>query len=365
MLAITLIFVQGCLAAVMASLYDYEDVEQGQHQAATVHSQHGLNASDSFYEGMHDDDSTDNEVDNQNDCVEAVITGSHPKKHVQQQPRPIANTSGVTTRQTERAASMPIPSSANQSRREAATALSQTRHRQRRYMVLSKLLASSAELLQLDKLHGRGLLPVLDKLLVPTTKRRPGRKRTLSPDTFTSEEEFLRYHVDVIEHLRPFLEGLGRGAGLRCLAMFLLQHLLHSPKGYDARVRHALKTVGVLVLVHDALLERNDIGTKENGSAYTGSTGGDLSATRHESESIDVLTLASRKFESLERFVAVKLVEMSKTQRPDDGRSGNSGRLTSRGMGVSSRDKIIRGLKIGGTAVAAGTLFAITGGFGK
>ena len=108
---------------------------------------------------------------------------------------------------------------------------------------------------------------------------------------------------------------------------------------------------------------------------------------RRRDEPIDLVTLATRKFESLEQFIALKLIELSKAQQrlqeersrhhhrrqSSSNRSGKSSsntraagnltttRETTKG---SSREKIMRGLKIGGTAVAAGTLFAITGGLG-
>jgi hypothetical protein len=186
--------------------------------------------------------------------------------------------------------------------------------------------------------------------------------------------------MDEVEHLRPFLEGLGPGAGLRCLAMFLLQHLLHSSEGYDARHRHAIKTVGVLVLLHDLMLERQGQQAEEQHSAaplqYASSVVDDNGVhSQQELEPADLVTLATRKFESLEHFIALKLIELSSAQRQlemeQSGRTGkptkekSSGSLTSRETSGSSRDRIMRGLKIGGTAVAAGTLFAITGGLGK
>lgn len=103
---------------------------------------------------------------------------------------------------------------------------------------------------------------------------------------------------------------------------------------------------------------------------------------------MDLVSVATRKFESLEHFIALKLIELSNAQRELElaqqqqqqgrhhhsnssnkagGGSQKSGsHLASRGegTGASSRDRLIRGLKIGGTAVAAGTLFAITGGLG-
>ena len=224
-------------------------------------------------------------------------------------------------------------------------------------------------------------------------------------------------------HLRAFWEALSPGAGLRCLTLFLLQHLVHSGTGYDARIRHAVKTVGVWVLMHDRMVQDNDNDEptppqqqqqcysrdNSNNNNDTSTTTAVLETTsterrgywanpRHgENNNMDWVTTATRQFESLEHCIALKLIELSKAQRELEleqqqakGRQRSSnhknnnnnnlhqnssttttttknagGRLSSRDyMNGSSRDRFIRGLKIGGTAVAAGTLFAITGGLG-
>jgi len=178
--------------------------------------------------------------------------------------------------------------------------------------------------------------------------------------------------------LRPFLEVLGPGAGIRCITMLLLQHLLNAPHGYDARIRHVMKTVGVLVIMHDMVLEqREDEQLLRHQSSSLPHTdllyGSDLSNENHAMAPelllypADLLTLATRKFESLEHCLATKLIEISNAQQQQHSKKQppvKSGSFTSREMGGSARDKLLRGLKIGGTAVAAGTLFAITGGLG-
>ena len=68
---------------------------------------------------------------------------------------------------------------------------------------------------------------------------------------------FMTNTWDDEEHLKPFLESLSPGAGFRCLALFLLQHLLNSAEGYDARTRHVMKKLGVTVLVNDMERERD------------------------------------------------------------------------------------------------------------
>lgn len=186
--------------------------------------------------------------------------------------------------------------------------------------------------------------------------------------------------MDEIKDLRPFLEVLGPGAGIRCVTMLLLQHLLNAPNGYDARIRQVIKTVGVLVILHDMVLEQKEdeqLLMKKNSVMPNADVllyGTELTNENHAMPQelllypADLLTLATRKFESLEHCLATKLIEISNAQQQKQSsrkqQPVKSGSFTSREMGGSARDKILRGLKIGGTAVAAGTLFAITGGLG-
>ena len=234
---------------------------------------------------------------------------------------------------------------------------------------------------------------------VHSSNKRKNKKNTAPPPA-SDRDNFLEYQLDRIEHLRVFWEALGPGAGLRCLSMFLLQHLLHgsAATGYDARIRHAVKTLGVLVLLHDRLLEEEEEDDDDDDEQGCQSSGvsqaqqqplrrsasterkGFWASPRHD-PNMNLVTMATRRFESLEHFIASKLIELSKAERELEmehqrqqqrgkrtngaGGAQKSGSLASREASANSRDRIIRGLKIGGTAVAAGTLFAITGGLGK
>jgi hypothetical protein len=265
-------------------------------------------------------------------------------------------------------------------------ALSRSRHRRRRYDILSELLLSSADLLMLEKSQSKGFLPMLAKLLVPQPKnesntdqrpplwRRPitriqgqspseqGDREayTAAEGTFKSRksDDSLRQQLDRIEHLGPFLESLSPGAGVRCLALLIFQHLLHSEEGYDARVRHVVKTLGVIVLIHD--MESDPVDVDANNT--------DSSTRRTRALSFDELVaLATRKFESLEHCIASKLLRISQVQQElAQANAGSKKRSKSKTLSRQSqeltRDQIMRGFKIGGAAVIAGTLFAVTGG---
>lgn len=366
------------MAAVIASLYDYDDDQDDSNETKSQQKQ-GFDAtmSNSFYENMDEDDDDDDESF---DLASSNAEKRSPTRRLQMRS---TNHRPPPSKQMQQSNSMPTMGG---NRTRDAALIAQTRHRTRRYNVFCRFLASSAELLHLDKMHGKCFLPVLQKLLVPTSSFGARQQRSLRSQQQQSQSRgtsydatFLERRMDEIEHLRPFLEGLGPGAGLRCLAMLLLQHLLHSPEGYDARIRQALKTVGVLVLLHDLKLERQEEQQHADEQQQAQQQYSSLSVdddsdggirSRQELEPADLVTLATRKFESLERFIALKLIELSKAQRELEERGGkrekakSSGRLTSRGTEGSARDRIMRGLKIGGTAVAAGTLFAITGGLG-
>jgi Protein of unknown function (DUF726) len=304
----------------------------------------------------------------------------------------------------------------SQSFGSAKATASTLRHRQRWYSVCTKLLLSSAELLQIDKGQAKGFLPMLSKILVPsrTTSiqpsplssnhpsshlkqsrleqqrdRRMGRDRctlgpggvegvsrgvrrvvddnsTGAPTATTDGELLIKEQLDRIEHIRPFLEGMTPGAGFRCLSFFMLQHLMHSPDGYDARVRRSIKVLGVLLLVRemendpvDYLAELEDSSVRPTSEA--------VDRTAKGAGKVDRLVIATRKFEALEQYLATKLLQLSQQKRPR-GEQGvrrlprSSASFFSGSQSGVSREQILRGLKIGGTAVVAGTLFAVTGG---
>ena len=283
------------------------------------------------------------------------------------------------------------------------------RHRRRRYDLFSNLLLSASDLLLLDKSHAKAFIPMLRSLLTPpkkaTTKKNtkqsgrtpamwlrrattmalptsntnegeslsPGYKSdseaieksdsndepesssTVTNSDFDNDDRyFLLRDLADSDILKAFLESLSPGAGFRCLSLMLLQHLLRSEQGYDARVRHVFKKLGVIVLVHEMEREQYSFGP--------------------DGEKIQLLTntelaqLATRKFEALEHGIAAKLIRLSEMQRQGKGgdtrkakagASDGSRRQLRRGI---SREQLMRGLKVGSAGVVAGTLFAVTGG---
>ena len=283
------------------------------------------------------------------------------------------------------------------------------RHRRRRYDLFSNLLVSASDLLLLDKSHAKAFIPMLRSLLtppkresteepnkkqsesmggwlrrattmtLPTTssmddpsspgyKSDPGGVMDQSEDSSDETEEvppvttsdfddddryFLLRDLQDSDILKAFLESLSPGAGFRCLSLMLLQHLLRSEQGYDARVRHVFKKLGVIVLVHE--MEREQYSFGPDGEKIQLLTNSELAQ------------LATRKFEALEHGIAAKLIQLSEVQQ-NGGRgarktkastSDGSKRELKRGL---SREQLVRGLKVGSAGVVAGTLFAVTGG---
>lgn len=130
----------------------------------------------------------------------------------------------------------------------------------------------------------------------------------------------------------------------------LLQHLLTSKVGYDARIRHVLKKLGVVVLVHDMT---NDPVEQE---LLHGSVQGNSKSYE------EWVTHATRKFEALEASIARRLIRLSKTAQDkkirDDSIVSKS-KVKDNGF---TKENILRGVKIGSAGIVAGTLFALTGG---
>jgi len=204
---------------------------------------------------------------------------------------------------------------------------------------------------------------------------------TTARTTVSATQDYVQEQIDRIEHLGPFLESMTAGAGFRCLAMFLLQHLLHSQQGYDARIRHAVKTLGVLLILHD---EEQEDDEEEDGDTicsdgYTrDGTVGRRRQRNSSSTKLELVQKATRKFEALEHAIARRLMRLSREQQQRHAMIGGGRGSTARRQqqqqqrrsasssssvsAPSTRDQILRGLKIGGTAVVAGTLFAVTGG---
>lgn len=328
--------------------------------------------------------------------------------------KPPSRQSAAPQEQTEdtspRKSSQPNPLSFSMLRKDKnLIERARIRHRRRRYDLFSNLLVSASDLLLLDKSHAKAFIPMLRSLLTPPKKATPedtnskqsesmpamwlrrattmalptsatnddqsssgyksdpgviepsdsnGECETTSPVATSDFDDDDRYFLlrDLADSdiLKAFLESLSPGAGFRCLSLMLLQHLLRSEQGYDARVRHVFKKLGVIVLVHE--MEREQ---------YSFGPDGERIQLLSNSE---LAQLATRKFEALEHGIAAKLIRLSEMQRKGQGRdtrrakagsSAGSSRKLKRGL---SREQLVRGLKVGSAGVVAGTLFAVTGG---
>jgi hypothetical protein len=421
----------GCIAAVIVALYQYETereetkpnppsrqtttnsntnttsddnkncdvsmMEENTWSQSLYDDDHDANAHPNHapgYENDDDDDAFDYFEDLHDNSISSASSSSLLSVS-QQQRRTTTNTSTAATTSNSSSSSNGLFTSRSH---HEATLRAQQRYRKRRYEIYGHFLIASTEHLQLEKGHGRCFLPILEQLLVPNNHNKQQAQRNISQRRYSRSNslysiDYLQYQMNEMANLRPFLEGLSPGAGIRCVAMLLVQHLLQGHgNGYDARVRHVLKSVGVLVLLHDIMIERlhdqekmgqslkqyslntNDIlfvdETDDPLGASCSNNGSDhhrhnnINGARQEIFPADLLTLATRQFESLEQYMARKFLEISAAQQQQQQKQ-STGRLSSRDISGSTRDKFFRGLKIGGTAVAAGTLFAITGGLGK
>lgn len=200
------------------------------------------------------------------------------------------------------------------------------------------------------------------------------------------------------ENLSPFLETLTPGAGFRCIALLLLNHLLRDGRGYDARVRQAFKRLGVVILSHELKVGgilRVDLEDDDNIDALLWSDSEKKSVSDEEFNDADELALlASRKFEAMEQAIAAKLISMSKASESDSFTNKSQMNNTSSHVSTNSkpptnissssvshgrialapkdtplssqhglsREQLLRGLKIGGAGAIGATLFALTGG---
>jgi hypothetical protein len=369
----------GCLAAVLASTYDYEELDLADDELSRAETLAYLAASA-------DDDESNEDADA---SAPKVYSSTHDDVEVPDR-RSVryASSEGSSCGVSEHAGT-------DDERRCQA----RTRYRKRRYDILSRLLLSCSELLLLEKGQVKAFLPILSKLLIPNNHRSFGsRHRTKThtrsaraasmpsrpehndpagakgdPESVYSaaihsfsgvgSDDIFTHQLNRIEHLRPFLESLTPGSGFRCLAMFLLQHLLTSQVGYDARVRHALKTLGVLVLLHDEM----SIDSTDSQASGNTSTLPPNRTFGTKSSQIDRLEETTRKFEALEVAIASKLIILSREQNGPPrvkrhARRKGKGDTQSLQPTGPTREEVMRGLKVGGTAILAGTLFAVTGG---
>jgi len=306
---------------------------------------------------------------------------------------------------------------------KAKILLARNRHRRRRYKVLTAMLIQSSELLLLEANVSKGFIPMLAKVMVPESKKpshggastsnrntEKSQKNASKPPLWKNGKEGgansamtnqqtpkkvddgasddaetdlgssfesisdmrdLPSEFAEDEVLRPFLDSLTPGAGIRCLSLFVLQHLLTSEVGYDARIRHVIKKLGVLVLARDMKHDPVENTIRPEGYYSKSNSGdGDNSNSNNpttrppaQADYDTLLIRATRKFESLERSIARRIIRLSESQanaaakNKDDAADQDSGKK----QGLT-REQIVRGVKIGSAGILAGTLFAVTGG---
>ena len=413
----------GCLAAILASAFDYEDSVDN----TTMEEQGDGTFSYLDYSEVYDDDEEYNETISRSNSsasdsnsngrsysFESMETQDTTASSLGSTANPATKSSTRSSRtQTFAKQRSRWPTSSKEKARVA-----KQRHRRRRYTIASQLLISSSELLLLDKSVAKAFLPMLSRVLVPqaqsstrdtddtkntiprppqnynTIPRQPQNynespvrnkvrsaptspadktapssphNRSFSGQIFSKQEEAstttdsdfdiprsnrasLPEDIDKDDVLRPFLESLTPGAGFRCLSLLLLQHLLSSETGYDARIRHLLKKVGVIVLVHDMRRDpvEREVSGNENGNEWSYA---------------DMATHATRKFESLEHSIARRLILLSENRKekgPSKSRGiADTGKAKPTGI---TKENILRGVKIGSAGIVAGTIFAVTGG---
>ena len=201
----------------------------------------------------------------------------------------------------------------------------------------------------------------------PGSSRSQQRRQQAPINLQREEEEQIQEQVPAYDEsldwtnpsmLSPFLSELTPGAGFQCVSLLLLQHLLRSKSGYDARVRQVYKRLAVIVLMweekarYDVLLweEASDAGS--SGFGFAEDTGSDAASEGveirtdasgevlgiHHSPSTgemstsfagagtgarkrslrptdsELAAKATRKFEALERTTASKLITLSNQQ---------------------------------------------------
>ena len=222
------------------------------------------------------------------------------------------------------------------------------------------------------------------------------------PAVFPSPSTPLYAPLDTVivesELVAPFLQTLTPGAGFRCIALLIVNHLLRDGRGYDARVRQAFKRLAVIVLSHELKVGgilRADLDDEEGYEALWDeeTKPSDFADNREEFDDADELArLATRKFEAMEHAIAAKLIAMSgrgaelaqaNGARGDATAAGRSSNRPSRSPSTSahgrialapreapaassrhsiSQDAFLRGLKVGAAGAVGATLFALTGG---
>ena len=216
------------------------------------------------------------------------------------------------------------------------------KHLERRHLYFCEFLENCASLLYLEKSHARAFFPMLQRLLQQQHQRSTTSSNILSSDASahsssknTQEQQQSSFKSSLspsCEFIQPFLQTLTPGSGFLCITLLLTQHLLHSPRGYDARTRHSLKKLSLLILQHE------------------------YQTDAHSSLS---------KFEGLEVYIAQKLLEHHNESKMNNQKTpikSSNNYMKKKSPKGATKDAVIRGLKITSAGVLAGTLFGITGG---
>ena len=182
----------------------------------------------------------------------------------------------------------------------------------RRTTVLTSWLVASAQALSLDPSITEAYVP----LLVDISNR--------NDEDAKSDQNYLKQQISEMRaKMEPYIDAIQNDA-LHLLCHMWIHLLVTVPAGYDARFRHAMKTfVVVLYLMQNA-------------------------------KGLESLQEATRYFLALEQCIAqYLLLFLEQQQKKQESLQKKEKKGSS---------KLIRNLKIGGAAVAAGGLFAITGG---
>jgi hypothetical protein len=256
----------------------------------------------------------------------------------------------------------------------ARQTLMNTTFRKRAVEMNKEMLEMVAELLLLDKSTVQAFAPLLSMNYVKanddygngddeTNNEKSDTKK--SATRAAGEEKCKQRHAEYLrvrrqqEFMRPFLNELSVGSGIANVALLLFRLLLTSVHGYDARVRTAFRELAVQVLAHDAVRVQMQMATTATGN------GNETQPQRDGVPKKKDYQTALLKFEALETAIASHLTELAKEQQERDeaGTTSKRGSRFFKEKGTMSRkDKLVRAAKVGTVGLAAGTLFAFTGG---
>lgn len=346
----------GCLATIISMMYNYENEDIMDYAPITHEESEDEIPQVPVYQNLRGQEIVEE------DSFEAIWESTTP---------------GKRDAKPDKSKSSPFSRSPTAKNSHTSTQqLMMRRYRRRRHRVYSKFLISAADLLFLEKSHAIAFLPLLNSLLgddetVDSThmediarKAKFGflddedvmnrvyissqSKRERNASTSSKEPKESWDNNDI---LTPFVETLEPGAGFQCISLLLLNYLLRS-EGYDARIRTCVKKLGVVLFAHEIRLSEYEVVAMK------------LKNNKNGKKIEDILAeMATRKFEALEHAIAAKLIRISEAQQQQQDAKINSskGDIT-RARGQITRDMIVRGIKIGSVGVAAGTLFAVTGG---